>query len=332
MNVTHSVIVPAWNRGYIIRDAIGSVLDQTCGGDLEVLIVDDGSTDDTASIVEQVRDPRIRFFRHERNRGCSAAYNTGLREARGELISFLDSDDMWARRKLEAETQFLLRHPEADAVFSDLAKEDGAAFVPSFMRESPHFARLLHDKGYPREIVFGRREIELCLLREVPIKPTTLTVRREALLQTGFFNESWPSGSDWELLLRFARFYRFGYLDERLGTIRVQSDATHRAYAVADNSLMLKLLESYMRDAGDDLEMANAARCGYTDVAKHLAWAYLNGGCEMAAARTLGRAAWAVKDARLLARSVFSLLPAPLRRSFHGWRTIAPPVSAIKRA
>lgn len=307
-----SIIIPAWNRAYIIKDALESAAAQTYG-DLEILVIDDGSTDDTRPVVEAFRDARVRYIRHAVNKGCSAAYNTGFREAQGGLISFLDSDDLWSTDKLEADVDFLERNADAAAVFSDLTKEDGSILVPSFMRETPYFSKLLRAKGHPSEIVFGQREMHLCLLREVPVKPTTLTIRREVLGEVGFFNESWPSGSDWEFLLRFSRLYRFGYIDRCLGTLRVQSDATHRIHAVTDKSLMLSLLRGYMVDSGSDREVFEAAKWGYTDIAKHLAWKYLDNGQNFAAARTLAKACWITGDAGMLARSLFSLLPQGFR-------------------
>src|SRR5580704_3101162 len=95
-----SVIIPAFNRGYIIAEAVQSVLDQTYAHIEEIIVVDDGSTDNTAAVVRSFKDRRIRVIQHATNRGVAAARNTGLDVARGDLISFLDSDDFWKKEKI----------------------------------------------------------------------------------------------------------------------------------------------------------------------------------------------------------------------------------------
>jgi len=153
-----SIIMPAYNRGYIISEALRGVSEQTFR-DFELIVVDDGSTDDTAIVVEHFSDARLRYVRHEKNKGCSGAYNTGLRHAQGEFVAFLDSDDLWKPRKLEKDIDFLERHAEADAVFTDLEKQDGSRHVPSFMRESPCMFSLLSRKKWLREVIFTQRGI-----------------------------------------------------------------------------------------------------------------------------------------------------------------------------
>lgn len=111
-----SVIIPAYNASHYVRGAVASVLGQTFS-DLEVLVVDDSSTDETVDIVTQmaVRDRRVRLLRHTANRGPATARNTALSAASGRYIAFLDSDDMWLSRKLETQIQFM---KEKEAAFS----------------------------------------------------------------------------------------------------------------------------------------------------------------------------------------------------------------------
>ncbi len=88
-----SVILPTYNRGYIVERAIKSVLNQTYKN-LELIIVDDGSTDNTEEIVKSIEDKRIIFLKHKKNKGASSARNTGIKNSKGEYISFIDSDDV----------------------------------------------------------------------------------------------------------------------------------------------------------------------------------------------------------------------------------------------
>lgn len=99
---TVSVVIPTYNRAELLSRAIDSVLAQTYD-DFELLVVDDGSTDDTEAVVTAYDDDRVRYLAHETNRGANPARNTGIEAAEGEFVAFLDSDDEWRPRKLEAQ-------------------------------------------------------------------------------------------------------------------------------------------------------------------------------------------------------------------------------------
>jgi glycosyltransferase involved in cell wall biosynthesis len=111
-----SVIIPTYNRGYIVHEAIGSVLSQT-ESDVEVLVVDDGSTDDTREVVESIGDSRIVYI-FKNNGGVSSARNVGVTKATGEYIAFLDSDDLWPSNYLSALTSGLQNNPAHDAAYT----------------------------------------------------------------------------------------------------------------------------------------------------------------------------------------------------------------------
>ena len=95
-----SVIIPTYNRAKLIKRSILSVLNQTYQN-FEIIVVDDGSADDTKSVVESFNNPKIRYIRHDINKGQSAARNTGIKNAKGKYIAFQDSDDEWLPEKLE---------------------------------------------------------------------------------------------------------------------------------------------------------------------------------------------------------------------------------------
>ena len=104
-----SVIMPSWNTERFIAETIQSVIDQTYQN-WELLIVDDCSTDNTDEIVKSFKDDRIKYFHNEKNSGAALTRNRAMREARGEWIAFLDSDDLWMPEKLEKQIAFMKEH------------------------------------------------------------------------------------------------------------------------------------------------------------------------------------------------------------------------------
>lgn len=104
-----SVIMPSWNTSNFIAESIQSVIDQTYEN-WELIIVDDCSTDNTDEVVAGFTDKRIRYFKNEKNSGAALSRNRALREARGEWIAFLDSDDIWSPEKLEHQINFMNKH------------------------------------------------------------------------------------------------------------------------------------------------------------------------------------------------------------------------------
>jgi glycosyltransferase involved in cell wall biosynthesis len=308
-----SVVMPTYNRGYIVAEALKSVLSQTYQ-EFEILVIDDGSTDDTAEIVEGLSDSRIRYIRLEKNVGVAAATNKGLREANGEFISFLDSDDLWKPNKLEWNVTYLDSHPEIQAVFSDLEKFDGDTYCSSFMRTTPFFSKLLATESYPEGIALPQRFMYLCLLQEVPVKTPTVTIRREAVQQTGEFNEASPSGQDWEFFLRLSRFACFGYIDRPLAVVRVLGDATHRVNAERDKLFLLEVLRQETGHLEADPEALAAARRGIADLTKHLAWHYLAANRRAPAQAALFRGFLKTGDLGLLLGAAALCLPDRTRK------------------
>lgn len=145
---TVSVILPYHNRGDTLTDAVKSVLDQT-HSNLQLYLIDDGSSDDSAAAVDAIDDRRIVHAKLHRNRGVAAARNVGLAKASTRLVSFMDSDDVWLPRKLETQISFL-----RDAQASDPAvgvagcgwKVDGMVDVPKTFHPGPYSRREVHDR------------------------------------------------------------------------------------------------------------------------------------------------------------------------------------------
>jgi glycosyltransferase involved in cell wall biosynthesis len=195
------VILPTFNRADTLPRSIGSVLEQQ-HKNLELIVVDDGSTDRTRELVANISDPRIRYIWVDRNRGQSAARNVGISIARAELVAFQDSDDLWAREKLTRQLQALLDDPRLAGVYCDLRRHqlDGA----QFLIEAPDL-----ELG----AVFDRRP---SLYQSYGLGIQTCILRKNILHDSGLFNEHLRCFEDLELLLRIATKHRLRRVPEPL--------------------------------------------------------------------------------------------------------------------
>jgi glycosyltransferase involved in cell wall biosynthesis len=201
-----SIITPTFNRADFIRSAVESVLAQTFG-DFELLIVDDGSTDNTVSVLEPyLSDVRIRYF-HQPNQGQSVARNRGLAEAQGELICFLDSDDAWLENKLEKQVSMMDQYPEVDIIHGDEIDID-------------EYGREISRKNMRRFSGMIARQ----LLADNSVSINTVMVRSRCFDEMGGFSEERRVADDYEIWLRFASRYRFLYVPAFFGFYRVMSN------------------------------------------------------------------------------------------------------------
>ncbi|MBI5650364.1 MAG: glycosyltransferase family 2 protein [Chloroflexi bacterium] len=180
-----SVIIPVYNHAAFLAETLQSVLAQTYR-DFEIVIVNDGSTDDPGAVVKQFHDARIKFIEQE-NRGATAARNTGMRAARGEAIAFLDADDRWHPEKLEQHAAFLARHSEIGASYN-------ARFELNYSAETV------------RELWRPPRSVTLSdLVLGFPFAPSDLIVRREWAFRVDLFDERYRFyGDDLDFFCRLA--------------------------------------------------------------------------------------------------------------------------------
>jgi hypothetical protein len=220
-----SIIVPAYNQARFLGSAIRSALDQT-DRDLEVIVVDDGSTDDTREVACGFSDTRVRYVRQE-NRGLSAARNTGIRHAHGAFLTYLDSDDQFLPEKLEILLGAFERRPELGFVAGEaiLVDEEGQPLGERFARGVPE---------EPTEWLLGN-----------PLHVGSVLIRREWQDRMGAFDEALRSYEDWDMWLRLARancpmsfepravsLYRF----HGLQMTRVGRQMTTATFAVLDKT------------------------------------------------------------------------------------------------
>jgi glycosyltransferase involved in cell wall biosynthesis len=306
-----SVVLPTFNRGYVVARGVEGVRDQNYR-DHEVVVVDDGSTDDTEAVIGRVAAENVRYLRHPVNLGVAAARNTGVRASQGELIALLDSDDVWKPEMLERIASFLEAHPDIDAAFCDVEIVDGGdgePAIPGLARWLPCFSKLLPSERLSEPLVISRRDMYLCLLVEVPVKPSALVVRKSAFERVGYFSEELRSGEDWEWLLRLARTTDFGYIDLPLARQHQLQDATHLVMREADKRGVIELLAREEKTLGNDLEARAAARRGINWAVQDLAWYYRSNGKYWRACRVYFRGFTATRDRTLLARAALAWIP-----------------------
>ncbi len=188
-----SVIIPTFNRSRWVREAVESVLHQTVKP-REILVVDDGSTDDTGEILSGYGDV-IRVVRLEENRGVSAARNRGIEAAACRYVAFLDSDDLWLPRKLEAQMAHVQEHPEIQIHQTD------EIWVRNGVRVNPGNR---HRK--PEGWIF-EASLHLCL-----ISPSAVLIDRRLFDEVGLFDERYPACEDYDLWLRITCRFPVGLL------------------------------------------------------------------------------------------------------------------------
>ena len=188
-----SVIMPTYNRAKIIEKSIQSVLDQNFSN-FELIVVDDGSTDNTSEIISAIKDSRIKYFKKE-NSGPAIARNYGINKSSGKYIAFIDSDDLWYKEHLFKLINYLEDHPKIGMVYTKLL--------------------MVNEKGVEQGTygsAFDRNALEYnCLMM-----PSSVLLRRSSLDQVGLFDEN-PAirgvHEDWDFFLRFSDHFRIEYLD-----------------------------------------------------------------------------------------------------------------------
>jgi len=194
-----SVIIPTYNRAHVLERAIQSVVNQTYQH-FEVIVVDDGSTDNTAEVASSIRDERVRYIRHQVNKGTPAsARNTGIRAARGEFVGFLDSDDEWLPQKLQKQVdRFRSASRNVGVVYGGYAVVDDNT-------------KRIIGEVYPRKRGYIFKEV---LELSVPTNPLTPLVKKECFEKVGFFDEELRFGEDFDMWVRIAQHYQFDFVDE----------------------------------------------------------------------------------------------------------------------
>jgi len=225
-----SVIIPTYNYGHYIEEAIDSVLAQTYK-DYEIIVVDDGSTDNTEEVVSKY-GPKIKYI-YQENQGLSAARNTGIKKSNGEYIAILDSDDLWFPWKLEKQMKLF----EANSVLG-LVYSDGFAFS---------------EKGVFDDFLFGEntnfyrgRVFDKLLLNNFISCPSAL-VKRDCFNKVGLFDTSLDACEDWDMWLRISLYYEIDYVNEPLVKHREHKGSMHTKAEMMEEAALKVLNKIFLQ-------------------------------------------------------------------------------------
>ncbi len=227
-----SVVIPSYNSASLLGDALGSVLAQTYQ-DYEIIVVDDGSTDNTRHVVESFQRSNIKYL-FQPNQGPPVARNTGIRASSGRLIAFLDSDDLWLPSKLEMQVKAMEASPQAGLAYCDMFLYDmkqEAVVGPPFLLRS--------QRPPPRGEVFN--ELSFRFFGH----PSTIMVRKQVFDKIGLFDETLRYCDDFDMLFRIASRYEFELVPDPLvkyrfhdGQLSGNSEPYWRGHVVLFNKFL----------------------------------------------------------------------------------------------
>lgn len=230
---TVSVVIPTYKRDAVVSRAIDSVLTQTYD-DYEIVVVDDCSTDNTRAVVEGYDDDRVRYVRHDENRGACSARNTGIEHSNGRYVAFLDSDDEWDETKLAKQVKCMKRAPESV----------GVVYTGYRVKRS--------DSVELGQVPSKRGDVHRDQLAKDWVSPTSaVLVERECFESVSMFDTGLAARQDYDMWLRLSRHYEFDYVKEPLVTLHADGGDRITADIESRMDAHRKLLKRIRADTED---------------------------------------------------------------------------------
>jgi glycosyltransferase involved in cell wall biosynthesis len=254
-----SLIIPTYNRAHLLPDAVNSALGQSYRN-FEVIIIDDGSTDNTRKIALSF-PPQVRYV-YQENQGAPSAFNKGIKLARGEYLAIFADDDMILESFLEKTVKFMDEHPEIGFCHGQVYTID----------ENGRPLRLNRARGKMKSfIIDGKEEISELLIRNYIVGCSVL-FRRSCFDKVGLFNPNLRSCEDWDMWIRLAKEYAIGYLAEPLAKYRVHTQSlTGHFVAESVKKDYIDLLNSVFKDVDFGPRYAHLQRKAYFSMYCYLA-------------------------------------------------------------
>jgi glycosyltransferase involved in cell wall biosynthesis len=264
-----SVVIPTYNSAAYLPETIASVTAQSFQ-DFEIIIVDDGSTDQTKSLVER-SDQRVRYVFQEHAGIPAKARNKALELVRGEFVAFVDSDDLWEAEKLERQVQLMETQVNVAVCFTDHctfgASEDNRS---AFDQARANLDRLQKTQvGDDDYIITSPTLLEDCLMRgPIPFWTSTILVRRSSLESVGRFNDEMPLDDDTQMWLRLAKQCRVGFIDKVLARRRIRPSSISASSKERDSNIFsLKTLDTLHEWLALTSEEREAVKCRAAEIA-----------------------------------------------------------------
>lgn len=237
-----SVVTATYNMGHYLLLSIASALNQTYKN-LEVLVVDDGSTDNTRELMQKFKDERRIHYIYQENKGQAAAKNRGIQESSGEFIAFLDADDIWKPEKIEKQLNLLQKSKKIGVVYSDVEYMD-------------EIGKSVETEPY-KKYYSGKVTNQLFIDNFVNF--SSAIARRECFERFGVFDERLPMSIDWDLWLRFSLEYEFAFLNEKAFYYRLWSGQMSHNYEKRYKCIM-EIMNRFSKAHSDHLSKDVASK------------------------------------------------------------------------
>lgn len=226
-----SVIIPTFNREKTLFSSIESVLNQSYKN-IELIIVDDNSSDGTEKLIKRIKDERVRYIKNSNNKGAAGARNVGIVAAQGNYIAFQDSDDIWLPEKLSEQMQVFEKDEEIAMVYCAFEYNKGNV---QYKIPSDHIPKS-ELEGY----------IFHSLIKENKVGTVTIIIKKECIYKVGAFNEELKALEDWELALRISKSYKIGFVNKMLvKAIYTDKSVNHNLRNLLNANIFIA--ENYLR-------------------------------------------------------------------------------------
>ena len=192
-----SIVIPTYNRAWLLRKAISSVLNQTYQ-DFEIIVVDDASSDNTIDVISALNSKRIKYIRHEYNKGEAGARNTGLLNTNGQYIAFLDDDDGWLPKKLELQVKKIETSPQKTGlIYTNI--------IRCYYKENKLIKKHQYTAFYKGETY------HILMRRNIIPTPSCVLIRRKCMENIGLFDSAIAYGLDYDYWIRISKLFDFEY-------------------------------------------------------------------------------------------------------------------------
>jgi glycosyltransferase involved in cell wall biosynthesis len=225
-----SIIVPTYNRAHLIGETIQSVINQTYKN-WELIIVDDGSEDDTVSVIKNFTHPRITYFNIEHCGLLGKVRNHGIKHSQGKYIAFLDSDDLWIPGKLQIQVDLLNKYSQSFFVFSN-GEQFGVGALPT-----PDYPALFVGNVF-KPVLF---ENKFCIY-------PTLVFKKNVLDKIGHHNEQWTGGGDVDFFYRIAYHFEGIFTNERLVKLRKHKQNTSQKLGDVTYTEYIEMINNFAHE------------------------------------------------------------------------------------